>query len=240
MADPEPAAVTPVQAETAFRSARALRYLYLFRTGFSAFWVALVFGLASAQTAGSTLGWLAASLLVIYPVSDALATVADVRSSRIAAGRVQWLNVALDVAAAAAILVAVRSSLAAAITAFGGWAILSGAVMIYLAVRRQRPLGGQWLLIISGAGSVLAGTTFVGWTGSAAAALGALAQYSAGGAVWYLLTALWLARAARRRKARDHGSLAAGNGTSIGTGQRDVGGGCQTISSSAGPNPARW
>ncbi|MGH3399331.1 MAG: hypothetical protein ACRDPO_32055, partial [Streptosporangiaceae bacterium] len=153
MADSEPAAVTPVQAETAFRSARALRYLYLFRTGFSAFWVALVFGLASAQTAGSTLGWLAASLLVIYPVSDAVATVADVRSSRIAAGRVQWLNVILDVAAAAAILVAVRSSLAAAITAFGGWAILSGAVMIYLAVRRQRPLGGQWLLIISGAGS---------------------------------------------------------------------------------------
>jgi hypothetical protein len=95
--------------------------------------------------------------------------------------------------------VAVRSSLAAAITALGGWAILSGAVMIYLAVRRQRPLGGQWLLIISGAGSVLAGTTFVGWTGSAAAGLGALAQYSAGGAVWYLLTALWLARAARRR-----------------------------------------
>jgi hypothetical protein len=49
MADSEPAAVTAAQAETASRSARALRSLYLFRTGFSAFWVALVFALASAR-----------------------------------------------------------------------------------------------------------------------------------------------------------------------------------------------
>jgi hypothetical protein len=191
MADSAPAAA---QATT-----RALRYLYMLRTGFSAFWVATVFSLASAQTTASTVGWLAASLLVIYPISDAVATVFDVRSSWVAAGRAQWLNLAMDVAAAASILAAIRSSLAAAITAFGIWAILSGAVMIYLAVRRQRPLGGQWPLIISGAGSILAGTTFVGWTGSAAAGLGALAQYSAGGAVWYLLTALWLTWSARSR-----------------------------------------
>ncbi len=200
MADSAAAPVPAAQA--AVRSARALRYLYMFRTGFSAFWVALVFSLAAAQTAGSTVGWLAASLLVIYPVSDAVATAFDVRSGRVAAGWAQRLNLAMDVAAAVAILAAVQSSLAAAITAFGVWAVLTGAVMIYLAARRQRPLGGQWLLIISGAGSVLAGTTFVGWTGSAAAGLGALAQYSAGGAVWYLLTALWLTRAARRRSGR--------------------------------------
>ena len=56
----------------------------------------------------------------------------------------------------------IRSSRVAAITAFGVWAILSGAVMMFLA---------------------------------------ALAQYSAGGAVWYLLTALWLSRNARPREA---------------------------------------
>jgi uncharacterized membrane protein HdeD (DUF308 family) len=77
-------------------------------------------------------------------------------------------------------------------------AIVSGGVMIYLALRRQRRLGGQWLIIVSGAGSVFAGLTFVTWTGSASAGLGALAQYSAGGAVWYLLTAFWLTRTARR------------------------------------------
>jgi uncharacterized membrane protein HdeD (DUF308 family) len=199
MADSEPAAVTAAQAETASRSARALRSLYLFRTGFSAFWVALVFALASAQAADRTVGWLVASLLVIYPVSDAVATAFDIRSSRVAAGCAQRLNLAIDIAAAVCVLVDIQSSVAAAITAFGAWAILSGAVMIYVGVLRQRPLGGQWPLIVSGAGSVLAGTTFVGWTGSAAAGLGALAQYSAGGAIWYLLTALWLTRAARSR-----------------------------------------
>lgn len=199
-ADAESAAAGVAAAEAVARSARALRYLYLFRTGFSAFWVALVFSLASAPAADGRLGWLAASLLVVYPVSDAVATFADIRSGRIAAGLVQWLNLAADLAAAVAVLVAVQSGLGAAITVFGAWAVVSGAVMIYLAVRRQRPLGGQWLLVISGAGSVLAGTTFVGWTGSASAGLGALAQYSAGGAIWYLLTALWLTRSARPRQ----------------------------------------
>jgi len=190
-------AVIPVQA--AARSAQALRYLYMFRAGFSAFWVALVFALASSQSAGRGVGWLAASLLVVYPLSDAVATYFDIRSGWVRAGRAQRLNLVTDVAAAVAILIAVQYSLAAAITAFGAWAILAGAVMIYLAARRQPGLGGQWLLIISGAGSVLAGITFVGWAGAAGAGLGALAQYSAGGAVWYLLTALWLTRKARPR-----------------------------------------
>jgi hypothetical protein len=47
-------------------------------------------------------------------------------------------------------------------------------------------------MIISGIGSVFAGLSFTGWTGSPPAGLTALAQYAAGGAVWYLLTALWL------------------------------------------------
>src|SRR6185437_2807278 len=147
-ADPAAAGETAADAETAAgvaaaeaaaRSARALRYLYLFRTGFSAFWVALVFSLASAPAADGRLGWLAASLLVVYPVSDAVATLADIRSGRIAAGLVQWLNLAADVAAAVAVLVAVQYGLAAAITVFGAWAVVSGAVMIYLAIRRRPP-----------------------------------------------------------------------------------------------------
>jgi len=66
--------------------------------------------------------------------------------------------------------------------------------MIVLAAQRQRVLHGQWLMIISGAGSVFAGISFTNWTGTPPAGLTALAQYSAGGAVWYLLTALWLSR----------------------------------------------
>ena len=49
-------------------------------------------------------------------------------------------------------------------------------------------------MIISGAGSIFAGTTFIDWNRSPSSALHALAQYSIGGAIWYLLTALWLLR----------------------------------------------
>ena len=46
-------------------------------------------------------------------------------------------------------------------------------------------------------GSVFAGITFTGWTGTPGTGLALLAQYSAGGALWYLLAGLWLLRSAR-------------------------------------------
>jgi uncharacterized membrane protein HdeD (DUF308 family) len=185
---------TSAQERAAVRSAWSLRNLYLFRTGFSMFWVALVFLLASIQAEQTAVGLLGGMLLVIYPLSDAIATLFDLRSGPSVARWPQRLNLAADLAAAPAVLVALQSSLADAITVFGVWAISTGAVMIVLAARRQRVLRGQWLMIVSGAGSVFAGTTFVTWTGSSSAGLATLAQYSAGGAVWYLLTAVWLSR----------------------------------------------
>jgi uncharacterized membrane protein HdeD (DUF308 family) len=177
-------------AEREARFVRSLRDLYLFRCGFSVLWVALVFTLAVPGTGSGTVNFLGGILLVVYPVSDAVATVVDLR--RAAAGWPQLVNLGSDLVAAAAVLVAVRAGLADAIVAFGGWAVLSGVLMIVVALRRQRVLHGQWLMIISGLGSVFAGISFTGWTGSPSAGLTALAQYSAGGAVWYLLTALWL------------------------------------------------
>jgi hypothetical protein len=185
-----PAAFTSRGAEAETKPVRYLRDLYLFRCGFSALWVGLVVTLASAGTAGGTVSFLGGLLLAGYPVSDAAATVFDLR--RAAAGWPQVANLGSDLVAAGAIGVAAQSGLAPAISVFGGWAVLSGALMVVLAARRQRVLRGQWLLIISGAGSVFAGISFTGWTGAPSAGLTALAQYSAGGAVWYLLTALWL------------------------------------------------
>lgn len=122
----------------------ALRNLYLARSGFSALWVFLVLSLASAGNAGLLSGF----LLTLYPVSDAAATVFDLR--RAGAWWPQRVNLGADLAASVTILVALRSGLTAAITAFGAWAMLSGILMIVLAVHRQRFLGGQWLLILSG------------------------------------------------------------------------------------------
>jgi len=151
-------------AEAEARSVRSLRDLYLFRCGFSALWVALVFTLAAPGTGSGTVSFLGGILLVVYPVSDAVATVVDLR--RAAGGWPQLVNLGFDLVAAIAVLVAVRSSLADAIVAFGGWAVLSGALMIVVALRRQRVLHGQWLMIISGLGSVFAGISFTSWTGS--------------------------------------------------------------------------
>jgi uncharacterized membrane protein HdeD (DUF308 family) len=192
-------------------SARSFRALYFYRAGFSAAWVALVSVLASSAAPGGTPGVLAGILLACYPLSDAAATFLDLRASRAASP--SWprqVNVMADVTAAAGILTALPSGLAAAITVFGIWAVVSGAIMAVLAVRRRRALRGQWLMLISGAGSVLAGITFIGWTGPAGTGLAALAQYSAGGALWYLLAGFWLLRPTRPPASHCAGGRAAG------------------------------
>jgi uncharacterized membrane protein HdeD (DUF308 family) len=174
---------------------RSTRVLYLLRVGFSVMWVALVSVLASSAAPGSTPGALAGILLVCYPGSDAVATVYDLRANHMAPARwPQQVNLVAGAAAAGAILITLLASLAAAITVFGIWAIVSGTIMAVLAVRRRRALNGQWLMIISGAGSIFAGITFIGWTGTPGTGLAVLAQYSAGGALWYLLAGLWLLR----------------------------------------------
>jgi uncharacterized membrane protein HdeD (DUF308 family) len=197
---PEPATAGHVTRSWA----RAFRALYFFRVGFSIAWVALVSTLASSATPGDTPGVLAGILLVCYPVSDAVATVFDLRANRRAASRwLQQINLMAGVAGAGGILIALLASLSAAITVFGIWAVASGIIMAVLALRRRRVLGGQWLMIISGAGSVFAGITFIGWTGTLATGLAVLAQYSAGGALWYLLAGFWLLRSARPSSAAD-------------------------------------
>jgi uncharacterized membrane protein HdeD (DUF308 family) len=177
---------------------RSVRALYFFRVGFSVTWVTLVSVLASSATPGDVPGVLAGILLVCYPISDAVATVFDLRASHGTAPRwPQQVNLVASAAAAGGILVALWTGLAGAITVFGVWAVASGAIMAGLALHRRRSIGGQWLMIISGAGSVFAGITFIGWTGSLGAGLAVLAQYSAGGALWYLLAGFWLLRTAR-------------------------------------------
>jgi uncharacterized membrane protein HdeD (DUF308 family) len=81
---------------------------------------------------------------------------------------------------------------------FGAWASLSGAVQLYLGLRRRKPIGGQWPMIISGGLSVLVGISFIVTASAPKTSLTTLAGYSAFGAFWYLVGALLLIRAARR------------------------------------------
>ncbi len=183
------------------RTAGSLRNLYFVRAAVSAVWVTLVFVLASTVTTGSRPTVIAVVLLTIYPAWDAIATFFDARATPGATSHLpQYGNIALGLIAAAGVLIAIGGGLTPALIVFGVWASVSGAVQLYLALRRRRPIGGQWPMIISGGLSVLAGISFVVTSGAPKTSLTTLAGYSAFGAFWYLLGALLLIRAARRAK----------------------------------------
>jgi uncharacterized membrane protein HdeD (DUF308 family) len=179
----------------------SLRTLYFVRTAFSIIWVGLVFVLASAVTTGARPTLIAVILLTIYPAWDALATFFDVRATPTAPSHLaQYLNIVAGVAAAIGVLIAIGKGLTSALIVFGAWASISGAVQLYLALRRRRPIGGQWPMIISGGLSVVAGISFIVTATAPRTSLTTLAGYSAFGAFWYLVGAILLIRAARRHR----------------------------------------
>jgi hypothetical protein len=159
---------------------------------FSASWVAIIFSLSSPGTPLAPRSALVGLALGVYPALDGLATLVELRAM---AGSVLqgllWCNLVAGLTAAIGILW-LTGSLDTEVHTFGLWAIASGGIQLTLGVLRQRSLKGQWLMIISGGGSIVAGIAFAGLTGSSVAGLPALARYSIGGAVWYCLTAGWL------------------------------------------------
>ncbi len=182
------------------RTALSLRTLYFIRAAFSVVWVALVFVLAPSVTNGTKPSVAAIVLLTIYPLWDATATIVDIRATPTATTHApQYVNIALGVVAAVVILISTLTSLSPALIVFGSWAFVSGGFQLFLALRRRRPIGGQWPMMISGGLSVLAGISFVVTSGAPKTGLTTLAGYSAFGAFWYLVGAILLIRAARRR-----------------------------------------
>jgi uncharacterized membrane protein HdeD (DUF308 family) len=174
---------------------RLLRTLYLFRAAFSFAWVAFVYSFASSAGSDRALGLVAGVFLIAYPVSDAVASLVELPTRQAAHARwPHYANMIAGFGAAAGIGVFVLSDLATAINVFGVWAVVSGALQVYLAVRRRHTgVRGQWPMILSGSGSLVAGITFIDWVGTSHTGLTTVAQYSAGGAIWYVLTVLWLA-----------------------------------------------
>ena len=172
--------------------ATALRQLYLVRSGFALVWAILLF-LTAAN--GSPL---TAVLLVLYPVFDVAAAVVDVRSQRVGASRGAVglvVNITVSTLAALGLAVALTSGIPAVLRVWGAWALLAGVLQLVVAVGRRR-LGGQWALIISGALSMVAGTTFVVQSFAPGASVVAVAGYALLGGVFFLVSALRLGRAA--------------------------------------------
>ncbi|MFD4787142.1 hypothetical protein ACFWN1_08730 [Streptomyces sp. NPDC058459] len=170
----------------------ALRRLYFLRFAFASVWAVLMFATAH------TLSPLSATLLVIYPLFDVACAAVDTRYAKASQGPVRGLyaNIALSTLTTAGLAAAAASGIPAVLRVWGAWAISAGAVQLIVgALRRRRGMAGQWPMILSGAISTLAGTSFIAQAAKTDAFLGSPAAYAFLGGVFFLVSALRLGRA---------------------------------------------
>jgi uncharacterized membrane protein HdeD (DUF308 family) len=168
-----------------------LQRLYAVRFAFAVVWAGLL------VISASTLNPLSVGLLLLYPVFDVAAAIADYRSPGLLPPRgALMLNIVLSTLTTIGLAVAATSGIPSVLRVWGAWAIAAGLVQLVVAVQRRR-LGGQWPLILSGAISTLAGAGFVLTADGTDPPLTNLAGYAVLGGVFFLVSAIRLRRAAR-------------------------------------------
>ena len=176
---------------------RWLQQYYFIRAAFSVAWVVAAFAVgASSQP-------VAGALLVLYPAWDAAANAVDgLRSGGLAQNRTQTLNVVVSLTTSVAVVVALQMSMNFVLGVFGAWAILSGLLQLATALRRWRSSGAQWAMVLSGGQSALAGGFFVFQaTTPMSPTIMTVAGYAAVGALYFLVSAVWLTVGEWRRRA---------------------------------------
>ncbi|WP_066373878.1 hypothetical protein [Herbidospora mongoliensis] len=174
-------------------TASTLRRLYFVRFGFAIVWALAMF------TTASTLGPLAVTLLVLYPLFDVAAAIIDARASRATGSpTLLYVNIAVSLITAVGVAVACASGIPAVLRVWGAWAVVAGAVQLLVGVTRRK-MGGQWPMIISGGISVLAGASFILGASAANPTLTNAAGYAIPGGIFFLISAFRLGRAARPR-----------------------------------------
>lgn len=176
---------------------RWLRQYYFIRAAFSVAWVVAAFAVGSSPAA------IAGALLVLYPAWDAAANFVDgLRSGGLAQNRTQALNVLVSLATAVAVLIALQMSMNRVLGVFGAWAILSGLLQLGTAIRRWSSFGAQWAMVLSGGQSALAGGFFIFQaTTPMSPTIANVAGYVAVGAIYFLVSAIWLTVSAWRERA---------------------------------------
>jgi uncharacterized membrane protein HdeD (DUF308 family) len=175
---------------------RWLKHYYFTRAAFSIVWVALAFSLGRQSELA------AAALLIVYPAWDALANYVDMtRSGGRSENRTQAINVAVSIITAVAVIAASRIGNDWVLGVFGAWAILAGMMQLGTAVRRWKSLGAQWAMMLSGGQSALVGVLFIVQAcTNAPSAIVKVGGYAAVGALYFLVSALWLLIGQLRRK----------------------------------------
>ena len=167
---------------------------YAIRGVFSLTWV------AAALTVGRMSPAVSAVLLVGYPAWDALANVADARrGAGLRRSPTQAVNVVVSVVTTLAVGAALTQNMNTVLAVFGVWAALAGALQLATALRRRTRAGGQWVMVVSGAQSVVAGAMFLVKAGGAPSpSVADIGPYAAFGALYFVVSAGWLAVSARR------------------------------------------
>ena len=178
---------------TAVNPTRSLRTLYFVRTVFQVIWAATVL------TAARTQPFLAAILLVLYPLWDVACTVYDLRTSSHSGNTrtSQGINALLGVAAAIGIGLTVFQQPRYAVAVFGAWALGAGALQLIAGLlRRKQELGGQWAMILSGAQSAVAGIAYFVGGLLDKRHIRDVGGYATFGALYFLISAILLTRRA--------------------------------------------
>jgi uncharacterized membrane protein HdeD (DUF308 family) len=167
----------------------SLRQFYYLRAGVAFAWVALVVVLSRMGAPAAV----AYTLLVLYPLWDALANIIDVRhSGGLRANPGQQFNAAVSMATAVALVIAlIAAGTKGALFVFGVWALLSGVLQLAVGIQRRK-LGGQVFMMISGAQSALAGVIMGIRAFGDPRSIAELAPYAAFGGFYFLLSALRL------------------------------------------------
>ena len=176
---------------------RWLKQYYFIRAAFSVAWVVAAFAVGPSSAA------IAGALLVLYPAWDAAANFVDaLRSGGLAQNRTQALNVLVSLVTTVAVLVALQMSMNGVLGVLGAWAILSGLLQLGTAIRRWRSFGAQWAMVLSGGQSALAGGFFIFQaTTPMSPTIANVAGYAAVGAIYFLVSAVWLSVTEWRRGA---------------------------------------
>ncbi|MEV0234873.1 DUF308 domain-containing protein [Nonomuraea sp. NPDC050786] len=173
---------------------KTLLRLYLGRGVLAVAWA------AAFASAHDPIDALAITLLVVYPLIDAVSSLIELRAVPDGSeGRLTLFNGLLSALAAVGVGLAGTGGVAAVLHVFGAWAVVSGAVQVLVGVwRRGSELGKQWPLLISGGLSFLVGIFYNIQALGDGASLDVLSVYATGGGVFFIVQAGLLAWRARR------------------------------------------
>ncbi|MBO1329860.1 DUF308 domain-containing protein [Streptomyces sp. VRA16 Mangrove soil] len=186
---------TPKPAgQTATGERASLLKLYLSRGILAVAW-ALAFARAHEDVDA-----VAITLLVVYPLIDAVSSLLDHRATPEGAERrVIAFNGVLSTLAAIALGVAGAGGEAPVLHVFGVWAVVSGLAQVIVGLRRRgAEFGKQWPTLISGGLSFLVGITYNIQAAGDHPSLDVLSVYATGGGVWFILQALLLGWGSRQ------------------------------------------